>query len=184
MDQQPRSGVQMNLTLHINGQSVSVEVLERKAQAIQFRFQGKTYRFMGQKARDGSWLIDTETAPGLWQRHTGTLWHGGRNITRVQSGAQDAKATEITAGVADNAGTTALSPTAPMPGVIRKILTRKHAAVKDGDPLLVLEAMKLQLTLSAGGDGTVNEILVREGEMVAEGAELVRITAKEAKKGR
>jgi biotin carboxyl carrier protein len=48
----------------------------------------------------------------------------------------------------------------------------------------VLEAMKLQLTLSAGGDGTVNEILVREGEMVAEGAELVRITAKEAKKGR
>lgn len=172
----------MKIALQLNGQPVEVELLERTAQEVRFRLQGKTYRFTGQKLRDGSWLIDEETAPGSWRRRGGTLWNAGRNTTRVQSGAQEARISEARAGTSENGGASALSPTAPMPGMVRRILVKKGAAVKEGDALCVLEAMKLQLTLSAGGDAVVREILVKEGEMVAEGAELVRLEAKTQKK--
>ena len=62
-----------------------------------------------------------------------------------------------------------------MPGLVRQVLVKKGDRVKAGQPLIVMEAMKLQTTLVAGGDGVVEAVLVKESEQVAEGAELVRI---------
>jgi pyruvate carboxylase len=55
---------------------------------------------------------------------------------------------------------------APIPGAITAIHTQIAAAVKKGDRLLVMEAMKMQTTVNAPQDGKVKEILVRTGETV------------------
>jgi 3-methylcrotonyl-CoA carboxylase alpha subunit len=67
--------------------------------------------------------------------------------------------------------------TAPMPGKVVAFLAKTGEAVKAGQPLAVMEAMKMEHTIAAPRDGTVAELLYGVGDQVAEGAELLRLTA-------
>ncbi|MCD4523873.1 ATP-grasp domain-containing protein [Nocardioides sp. cx-173] len=58
---------------------------------------------------------------------------------------------------------------APMPGTVVRVVVEPGATVAAGDPVLVLEAMKMQHTVSAPHDGTVAEIHVQPGTQVAAG---------------
>jgi 3-methylcrotonyl-CoA carboxylase alpha subunit len=62
---------------------------------------------------------------------------------------------------------------APMPGKVIALLAHAGAVVEKGAPLLVLEAMKMEHTISAPRAGTVKSFRFAAGEQVAEGAELV-----------
>ena len=64
---------------------------------------------------------------------------------------------------------------APMPGKVIKVMTKAGAKVKKGDALLILEAMKMEHTITAPADGTVKEIHFEAGEQVLEGAELITL---------
>ena len=64
---------------------------------------------------------------------------------------------------------------APMPGRVIKLFVQAGARVKKGDALLILEAMKMEHTISAPADGTVKEIHYAAGEQVLEGAELIKV---------
>jgi 3-methylcrotonyl-CoA carboxylase alpha subunit len=63
--------------------------------------------------------------------------------------------------------------TAPIPARVARVLVRPGDVVKKGVPLIVLEAMKMELTLAAPLDGTIAAIRCAPEEMVEEGAELV-----------
>jgi 3-methylcrotonyl-CoA carboxylase alpha subunit len=67
--------------------------------------------------------------------------------------------------------------TAPMPGKVVALLAKAGDAVKAGQPLAVMEAMKMEHTIAAPRDGTVAELLYGVGDQVAEGAELLRLNA-------
>jgi len=67
--------------------------------------------------------------------------------------------------------------TAPMPGKLVAFLAKAGEAVKAGQPLAVMEAMKMEHTIAAPRDGTVAELLYGVGDQVAEGAELLRLQA-------
>ena len=62
---------------------------------------------------------------------------------------------------------------APLPGKIIDLRVKAGDKVSKGQPLLVLEAMKMEHTLTAPADGTVKSVRYAVGEQVAEGAELV-----------
>ena len=64
--------------------------------------------------------------------------------------------------------------TAPMPGVVLSISASPGQAVKRGDPLLVLEAMKMKNELRAPRDGVVSEVNCEVGQQVVFGDALVR----------
>lgn len=64
--------------------------------------------------------------------------------------------------------------TAPMPGVVLSIDASVGATVHRGDPLLVLEAMKMKNALGAPRDGIVAEIMTEVGQQVKYGDALVR----------
>ncbi len=66
---------------------------------------------------------------------------------------------------------------APMPARVARVLVAPGDVVRRGAPLVVLEAMKTELTLAAPADGTVSAIRHAAGAMVEEGAELVVFAA-------
>ncbi len=65
--------------------------------------------------------------------------------------------------------------TAPMPGKVIAFLAKAGDAVKLGQPLAVMEAMKMEHTITAPRDGTVAELLYAVGDQVGEGGELLRL---------
>ncbi|MEE8534499.1 MAG: biotin carboxylase N-terminal domain-containing protein, partial [Kiloniellales bacterium] len=70
--------------------------------------------------------------------------------------------------------------TAPMPGKVTKVHVRPGQGVGRGEPLMILEAMKMEHTISAPGDGLVAEVHYRAGDLVEEGVELLVFEAREA----
>jgi len=66
--------------------------------------------------------------------------------------------------------------TAPMPGTITALSVAQGAPVAKGDRLLVMEAMKMEFTLSAPADGVVDKFFFAPGEMVEEGTTLLAFT--------
>ena len=77
------------------------------------------------------------------------------------------KAPAATAGAGEK------SVDAPMPGKIVKVSVSVGQAVKAGDVLVILEAMKMQNEITAASDGTVKAVNVSEGQSVKVGESLV-----------
>ena len=67
--------------------------------------------------------------------------------------------------------------TAPMPGKVVSFAVKAGDAVKKGQALAVMEAMKMEHTIAAPADGTVAELLYAPGDQVTEGAELLKLAA-------
>jgi 3-methylcrotonyl-CoA carboxylase alpha subunit len=67
------------------------------------------------------------------------------------------------------------SLSAPMPATVRRVLVTQGQAVTRGEPVIVLEAMKMELTIKANADGRVTRINCIAGELVAPGVPLVEI---------
>jgi biotin carboxyl carrier protein len=64
---------------------------------------------------------------------------------------------------------------APMPATVRRILVKENDAVKAGDTLIVLEAMKMELPIRATAAGIVRALHCTEGELVQAGVPLLDI---------
>jgi 3-methylcrotonyl-CoA carboxylase alpha subunit len=62
-----------------------------------------------------------------------------------------------------------------MPGKVIKVMTSAGSKVSKGEALLILEAMKMEHTITAPADGVVKEIHFAAGEQVVEGAELLTL---------
>ena len=65
--------------------------------------------------------------------------------------------------------------TSPMPGRVRKVMVAAGDAVKKGDVLLILEAMKMEHSIRAPRDGRVVRVAFNEGDLVDAGVELVEL---------
>ncbi len=93
---------------------------------------------------------------------------GGRRITtRVSSGTRraSARAGKVNAG----------DLTAPMPGLVVSVATAVGDVVEEGQPLLVVESMKMQMQMKAPISGKVALVPAVSGAQVEKGALLVRI---------
>jgi 3-methylcrotonyl-CoA carboxylase alpha subunit len=71
--------------------------------------------------------------------------------------------------------------TAPMPGKVISFQVQAGDAVRKGQPVAVMEAMKMEHTLTAPRDGVVQALLFAPGDQVPEGAELLRLVAADTK---
>ena len=69
--------------------------------------------------------------------------------------------------------------TAPMPGKVVSFAVKAGDAVTKGQPLAVMEAMKMEHTIAAPADGVVQELLYAPGDQVTEGAELLKLVVAE-----
>ncbi|WP_213698442.1 acetyl-CoA carboxylase biotin carboxyl carrier protein subunit [Acetomicrobium sp.] len=90
-----------------------------------------------------------------------------------QAPAQSKPAPAPKPSPAPSAGGTVVS--APMPGKILKVLVQPGAQVKNGQNIMVLEAMKMENEILAPSDGVVREVKVKEGDNVNTGDTLAVI---------
>jgi propionyl-CoA carboxylase alpha chain len=72
---------------------------------------------------------------------------------------------------------------APMPGLVLRVLADVGATVAAGQPLVVLEAMKMEQTVTAPGDGVLAELRAKTGEQVAAGQILAVVDARGQQEG-
>lgn len=100
----------------------------------------------------------------------GTLWvhHEGRTFTMDTSSGQKSRKRSGAGGSSDQI-------LAPMPGKVTKVLVEAGHVVSQGQAVLVMEAMKMEYTLKADMDGSIEAIHCAAGEQVALGKALVKI---------
>jgi len=130
---------------------------------------GKSHALSGESLPDGRLQVGLDgrvfKARAVRDGHD---WHvfcegGYRRLSLLQ---------ELASGDAD---TRAGSLAAPMPGKVIKVMTEAGAKVTKGQALLILEAMKMEHTITAPADGVVKEIHYGAGEQVLEGVELITL---------
>ncbi len=70
-------------------------------------------------------------------------------------------------------GANSKSLTAPIPGVVKEAKVKPGDKVKENDPVVILEAMKMETVISSPMDGVIKEVLVNASQNVQQGEVLV-----------
>ncbi len=96
-------------------------------------------------------------------------------VTRVGLGGRAWAFREERIELRGGAGSGAASLEAPMPGNVLAVKVGEGDAVSEGDVLVVLESMKMELQVVAPADGVVGELTVGEGDQVERGQVLVEV---------
>ncbi|MFC0524673.1 biotin/lipoyl-binding carrier protein [Pontibacillus salicampi] len=65
---------------------------------------------------------------------------------------------------------------APMSGNVWKIMVKEGGTIDQGDVLIILESMKMEIPIEASQVGTVQKILVGEGDFIQEGDPVIDCT--------
>jgi len=100
-----------------------------------------------------------------------TVEEGGMGSAPVRAAAPKAapKAAPAAAPAAPAAGAGSVEVKASVPGKVFKVEAAVGAAVKAGDPIVILEAMKMEIPVVAPQDGTVASINVSVGDAIENG---------------
>jgi 3-methylcrotonyl-CoA carboxylase alpha subunit len=73
--------------------------------------------------------------------------------------------------------------TAPMPGRVTQLMVEPGTSVRRGQPLIVIEAMKMEHTVTAPADGVIEAVRFAPGDLVEEGAELIALAPEGQERG-
>jgi biotin carboxyl carrier protein len=156
------------LALRWEGRPVEAAFELRRPRAAVARDGG---RFEAEVHADGSWVEirgagdPVRCAVSVSARQ---IWVACRGVTYVLERAQREAARQEGATSEDEIR-------APMTGRVVRVAVTQGMAVRDGDLLLTIEAMKMEFKLTAPEDGTVAEIRCAEGDRVELGQLLARL---------
>jgi len=106
-------------------------------------------------------------------RRRATVVRLGDDLVIMAEGRQHRLTLENPMAYAGESEAASGSLTAPMPGKVIQVLVAEGDTVSKGQALMVLEAMKMEHTIAASGDGVVKSVNCVTGDQVAEGAELL-----------
>jgi biotin carboxyl carrier protein len=122
-------------------------------------------------------LVDGRSVPIIADAVEGS-WDVGLDGQRFRAEVLDERTRTIREMTGRAAGPRGPKPVrAPMPGMIVRIEVAPGDAVRSGQGIVIVEAMKMENELKAEGDGVVGRILVEPGQAVQKGAVLVEFDA-------
>ncbi len=141
--------------VRLGEREVLVEAVERLPGALRLRLEGRWHTVALDTQNHTRWLT--------WEGHT---YRFERQAPRARRGGS--------AGPGDGL------LRAPMPGQVRAVKVAVGEQVHQGQVILLLEAMKMEIRVQAPFAGTVTRLEVREGEVVEREAVLAEITPESA----
>jgi 3-methylcrotonyl-CoA carboxylase alpha subunit len=170
----------------------------RGHQELIFR-DGAAERLVCARDQGGSWLLQFDGRAILAQGERRadaalSMLLGGvrKQITVLDHGAEigvflDGESWRLTEvdPLAARAGEdpTAGRLTAPMPGRVTQLMVEPGTSVRRGQPLIVIEAMKMEHTVTAPADGVIEAVRFAPGDLVEEGAELIALVPEGQERG-
>jgi len=126
---------------------------------------GGSVAVRAQAEQDGRLVVDLGG-----RRVHGTVVRQGQQLTVFTGGVSHRLALQGLEVTEDEQAGGAL--TAPMPGNVVQVLVQAGAQVEKGEPLMIIEAMKMEHTIAAPAAGTVREVLFAKGDQVRDGDQL------------
>jgi 3-methylcrotonyl-CoA carboxylase alpha subunit len=136
----------------VDGKRIAVEILHRRGGRLDLSIVGKS----------------------VTPAHAGAMRLSSRDIAVMHAGDTWTLALHDPFAEAEAHGTASDRIVSPMPGKIVQVLVRPGETVSRGQPLAVLEAMKMEHTLAAPADALVATVDAAAGDQVGEGAVIVR----------
>ncbi len=158
-----------------------VDAGDERRVTVHFAADGWQLDLPGQtlSARRASLTGTTLAAEIGGERRTASVVRSGFDITVLHDGhVWKIKLDDPSATAAEREGGDGRLA-APMPGTVVQVLVRPGDAVTAGQPLIVVEAMKMEHAIKAPAEGVVAAIHFKVGDAVAEGTELLAFEVKE-----
>ena len=144
----------------INGKDYDVTIGEAEGKMLSVNVNGADYQ------------VELENAPAAMPGANTVIPGSDRASQKTPdqagSDAKPAVAPAAPAGAGEKVNS-------PLPGVIVEVSVKEGQAVKSGQKVAVLEAMKMENEISAPKDGTITAIHVNKGDSILEGAPIVTI---------
>ena len=163
-------GAQRRLSLQVHGQDLTVVLQRLHDGATLLRIGDQSWPFSAKLLGADRHDLHIGT-----QRLTATVYaRGSRYAVYTEAGAAGVAEFDPLAHAGDGAAEGGRL-TAPMPGKVVSFLAQPGDKVARGQALAVMEAMKMEHTISAPRDGVVAELLYAVGDQVVEGGELLRL---------
>lgn len=141
----------------VNGQPVTWDITRIQEGYFHILLENRSYR---------AEIVEMDSA-----RKTFLIKINGRKYPLVLKDKFDLLLEKM--GMNTNAGAKVNNVRAPMPGLIIDLKVKNGDSVKAGDPLLILEAMKMENIIKAPGDATVRSVKVSMGEGVEKNQVLI-----------
>lgn len=158
------------ITLDINGKDYKVVISSFTADQAEISVNGKKY-LVGLKDLGIEQVAEVKPTPAP---------RGGDEIHRPAAavpGVSKGKAAPVHRPKSiDNKN----SIVAPLPGLIKRILVREGDVIKIGQPIMIIEAMKMENEINATSQGMIIDIRFREGDSVNQGDTLIHLKPAEA----
>lgn len=155
------------------GQGTVRITLERKVDGSVMATVGeRSYDLSATQTADGGWLLEH----GDRRVQVYTASDGMRRFAQVVDGPVYAlSVAEPSSRRRSGAAASEGRLTAQMPGQVIDVLVQAGEAVSAGQPLAILEAMKMEIRVAAPADGVVREIFVQKGETVERDQQLLAL---------
>lgn len=143
----------------------------------QLKINGNDYNVVVKEVEDSTAEVEVNGTPYHVEYEKPITKQAKKTIKSVTPVARPAAAPAAAPvskpAAAPAAGGAGATVTSPLPGIILDIAVKEGDAVKKGQKLIVLEAMKMENVIESTADGTVTSIKVNKGDSVLEGAPLV-----------
>lgn len=152
-----------------NGRKVSVDLSTLPDGRYRAVIEDREYVFLPGNLPDGGMVL-----PLGGERHTVyTAAQGGDTLVALDGAVYTLSTPDSRSR--RRSGSASGDLTAQMPGQVRDVLVNEGDAVTKGQPILLLEAMKMEIRVAAPADGTLKKLLVKPGDIVARGQPLAEI---------
>lgn len=158
----------MKKKLIINSNEVEIDLTRNRDGQIEFTFNGKQYSFSNRKIDEVSQYVSGDLN-ALVSNFEKNFIVAGKEMTIESPLRSRSKSNSNSGGHMQS----------PMPGKILQVLVKVGDVVKEGDSLIVMEAMKMEHTIKANSNGTISAIHFDEGQQCAGGVDLVDLSEEE-----